>query len=311
MNRICLFLCLCLCVLSLNSCTKNESSEADPGTSIYATFYPLYIAAEWLVDGVSDVQVNCLVQPQDGCLRDYQLSDWDLALLSSADLILAGGRGLESFESVLYALGEDGPVVSSLLYNMDLRQQSGVNTQRDSLSHWLDVNPHIYMGIDGMREIVQRTANTLMMFDPENDQIYHDNLEKAQDNLDTLRKELTATLSHLKDEKVIVMNEALVYAADTYSLKVDLFYDRESGTSLYDADLDACMKALSRSEAKVVLIEKQAPQSFCEALEAAGYSVARMDILSTMQASEAKEGYFEAHRANAQAIINAFAKSAN
>lgn len=305
MKRLCLI--LVLCVILLSSCKKKEIPQDDTVTSIYATFYPLYTATEWLLNGVSDVQLNCLVQPQDGCIRDYQLSDWDLALLSSSDLIISGGRGLESFESVLYALGENGPAVSAVLYNMDLRRQPAVNTQNDSQSHWLDLNPHIYMSTDGMKEVATRIANTLVLFDPENEQIYKDNLDTAHTQLDELHAELTEKLSHLKDEKVIVMNEALIYAVDEYGLKADLFYDRESGTSLYDSDLDSCLNALKKSEAQVILIEKQAPRTFCEALEGAGFKLIRMDVLSTGRAANGSKGYFEAQRANVQAIIEAFA----
>lgn len=307
MKRFCLLLCVCIFAMFLTGCEKKDDMQSNAVTSIYATFYPLYAAAEWLVSGASDVQLNCLVQPQDGCLRAYQLSDWDLALLNSADLIIAGGCGLESFESVLYALGENGPAVSALLYNMDLRKQKGINTQIDSQSHWLDLNPHIYMTTDGMKEIARRIANSLTLFDPGNDSIYQKNLEDINHRLDMLHDEISEDLAHLKNKKVIVMNEALVYAVEEYGLDADLFYDRESGAGLYDADLKACLDTLKKSDAKVILIEKQAPQAFCEALEEAGYSLACIDILSSTRPANSSDGYFEAQKANVCAIIDAFA----
>ena len=56
-------------------------------------------------------------------MRDYALSDWDLSVVAyDADAVVLAGRGLESFESSLYALGEDGPAVitamtGAVLYN--------------------------------------------------------------------------------------------------------------------------------------------------------------------------------------------------
>lgn len=311
MKRMCRFLsvliCLCLLTSALVGCNKKEAPvEKNASSIIYATFYPLYAAVDWLTKDVPDVQVNCLVQPQDGCLRDYQLSDWDLALLSGADLVIAGGRGLESFESVLYALGEDGPAVSALLYNMELLEQRGVNTQEDTQSHWLDANPHIYMTAEGMAEIVRRVANTLILFDSENEALYHKNMDDALARLNVLRDELNANLAHLKNEKVIVMNEALVYAVNEYGLEAGLFYERESGATIDVADLEACLQALQESGAQVILIEKQAPQALCEALEGAGYRLARMDTLSTRRAADGSDGYFEAQRSNVQALLDAF-----
>ena len=64
-----------------------------------ATFYPFYALTALLVDGRPDAALSCLVQPQDGCLRDYALSDWDLYHAGRRQtLVVAGGRGLESFE---------------------------------------------------------------------------------------------------------------------------------------------------------------------------------------------------------------------
>ena len=80
---------------------------------VCATFPPFYALTALLTDGIDGLQLSCLVQPQDGCLRDYALSDWDLYTLASADIIIAGGRGLESFESTLQSLGAAGPVAVS------------------------------------------------------------------------------------------------------------------------------------------------------------------------------------------------------
>ena len=53
------------------------------------------------------------------------LSDWDAYLLQAADLVVAGGRGLESFESTLQSLGAAGPAVALTLYNTGLYGQDG------------------------------------------------------------------------------------------------------------------------------------------------------------------------------------------
>ena len=81
-------------MLALSACAPLVPEEASE-ISVYATFYPLYALTDALMDGVPNASLHCLVQPQDGCLRSYTLSDWDAALLaSSADAVIAGGRGL-------------------------------------------------------------------------------------------------------------------------------------------------------------------------------------------------------------------------
>ena len=313
MKRVCklfaVVLCLCLLLTLVSGCRKQENTPEDATISVFASFYPLYAAAHLVTENVPGVNLNCLVQPQDGCLRDYQLSDWDYALLQTSDLVIAGGRGLESFESLLYSMGESGPAVAFVLYNMELSEQRAVNTQTDSQSHWLDHNPHIYMQVDAMKEISQRIADSMILLDPDNEALYQANLKEANEKLEGLANEIQAVCSGLAGKKVIVMNEALVYAGKEYGLDVGLYYERESGEDLQDADLGTCLDTLGKSEAEVILIEKQAPQRLCEALQEAGYQIVRMDVLSTRRAAEGSAAYFEALRSNAQAVAVAFAEA--
>ena len=306
---VALILGACLLSGALTGCHLHAREEASPepeALSVYATFYPLYALTAMIADGVPDLQVNCLAQPMDGCLRSYSISDWDLALLmQSADAVISGGRGLEVFESKLYALGEDGPAIVSVLYNLELAAVKPDNETGED-SHWTDENPHIYMSIDGAIEIAQRIAANLTVLDPEYTDLYAENLENAKNRLESLRNDMHSLTSDLQGRMVIVMNEALVYVAQEYGLNVELCYARESGEGLYDRELEDCIELLSASDARVILLEKQAPETLCRALEEAGFRVAALDVLSTRRAGEGADGYFQAQMANASALAAAF-----
>lgn len=304
-----LVLCMILMAAVLSGCSSNqESSEQaeDEVLTVYAAFYPIYALADMIVQDVPGLSLNCLVQPQDGCLRDYMLSDWDLSLLANAaDTVLIGGRGLENFENLLYNLGEDGPGVTALMYNMEL--DSFNDATKDDESHWSGENPHIYMKTDGALALAERIAGSMRLMDAENSDIYEKNLAAAQAQLVALKAELQRETAHLKGKPVIVMNEALLYTAEEHSLEIEGVICRESGEALYDKALENCLKTLAGLQTKVILIEKQAPEAFCRTLEAAGYALARLDVLSTRTASDGGEGYFESMRANTAAICDAFA----
>ena len=310
-KSIALILGACLLAAALSGCglhAEEEVPQEPEALSVYATFYPIYALTALVADGVPDLQVNCLTQPMDGCLRSYSLSDWDLALLmQSADAVIAGGRGLEAFESTLYALGENGPAVTSVLYNLELATVKPANETGEE-SHWTDENPHIYMTIDGAIAIAERIAANLAVLDPKYGDLYDQNLQEAKNRLESLRIEMHEVAGGLQGQKVIVMNEALVYAAQEYGLDVELCYARESGEGIYDRDLEACIELLSTCDARVILLEKQAPEALRRALEEAGFRVAALDVLSTRRASEGAEGYFEAQLANARALAAAFSK---
>ena len=304
---ICTLLLLALC-LSLASCARenaaqNEQKQEAENISIFATFYPIYALTEMIAADVPGVRVSCLVQPQDGCMRDYQLSDWDLALLlRSANAVIAGGRGLESFDGTLTAFGEHGPAVSTLMYNMELAKVVAENVSQDTQSHWEDENPFIYMSVDGAIELCKRIVAHMSTLDPKYQQQYADNCKTAEAQLEALKVEMRARAGECAGMSVIVMNEALIYAARDFDLDIALCYARESGEDLEGADLESCLEALQSCSASVILLEKQAPAKLCAALEAAGYVLAKLDTMSTRPASECANGYYDAQRHNAEAI---------
>ena len=78
--------------------TKN-TDEADDILTVVTSFYPMYIAALNIVDGVEGVRLENLSEPQTGCLHDFQLTPEDMKLLSTADVFVINGGGIESFMS--------------------------------------------------------------------------------------------------------------------------------------------------------------------------------------------------------------------
>ncbi len=295
-------------VLALSGC--RPLVQTPPQTiSIYATFYPIYALTDAVMQGIPNARLHCLVQPQDGCLRDYRLSDWDARLLASADGVVSGGRGLESFEDTLFSWGEDGPVISAVLYNLELYNNGKKTSDAEQESHSAGENPHLYMSVDGAKSIVESISAMLVAMDPEYGAKYAENTDAALLELQALDDRTHEIMAPYADRQVILMNEALVYCAQDYRLEIADWIDRESGEGLYDEALSACIGRMNEAGAKVVLIERQAPQRLVEALESAGFRVARLNILSTGREGQGFDTYIQAQLENAEAIKNAFVRA--
>lgn len=303
--KYCVIGLLTVALLSLTACQPlvEEGSES---IAVYATFYPIYALTEAVMRDVPDAELHCLVQPQDGCLRSYQLSDWDVRLLSSADAIICGGRGLESFEGALFQW-EGGPAVSAVLYNMALMEGTGDSDREDS--HLEGVNPHLYMSTAGAGEMVEAIATSLMALDPRYADQYLENEETAEAQLEACRAEMRTAVGETAGKAVVLMNEALNYLADELGLSVADQIDRESGESMDGDELTQCLDRLEKSGSRVILIEKQAPAGLMNALREAGFSVAPIDIFSTHRQGEGFETYLETQLDNARAIARAFEDS--
>ena len=308
MCRIALFLLLLAALALTMSACAPLVEEAPQELQIYATFYPFYALTALLTEDIEGLRLSCLVQPQDGCLRDYALSDWDLYLLSGADMVIAGGRGLESFESTLQSLGSSGPVVALTLYNTELYGQGEEAADGEEDDHFTGANPHLYMGIDGAKYILEGAASALAELYPQHAEAVFSNMQAGEERLDALETQMRSVAADAEGGRVIIMNEALVYTAEELGLEIAGSYARESGQPLYEGDVEDCLEQLAAMDARVALVEKQAPPSLTETLEAAGYIVARLDVLSTCRADMGAEGYFAAQEENARAVAEAFAR---
>ena len=112
-----------------------ENSDSDGITSVLASFYPVYITAENLLAGINDVTLSNLSEPQTGCLHDYTLTPEDMKQLSSSDIFVINGGGIEAF---LPDVAANYPSVKIIDTGSTLSDPGG---------YPIDSNPHYWMSI--------------------------------------------------------------------------------------------------------------------------------------------------------------------
>lgn len=290
-------LLLCLTLL-LSGCSSPTQNDAEKELTIYASFYPVYALTASIVSGVPGLRLHQLVQPQDGCLRNYTLSDWDLYTASNADALILAGSGLESFADTFSSLGENGPAVARVMGALVLR------TEEWGSEHFSGVNPWLFLSVEGARQLSEAIAANLLELDPLCEELYLSNLHSADERLCALKAEMADILAGASLETpVAVLHEGLFYLAEEWSLNVVTAAERESGDTLSAEGFET----LSQSGARVVLIEKQAPEALVEQLTENGLRVARIDTLSTGNEAMGADGYYTAMKNNARALKAALA----
>ncbi len=270
-------------------------------TRVMTTFYPLYALAVNIVKDVPALTLSNLVQPQTGCPRDYQLSDWDAALIAGQDALIIGGRGLEAFESALTG-AESGPAVLTVLGGLALHNGGADNEES---SHLKGDNPWLFLSVPGAMEMAVSMASGMARLDERFAEAYMANLREYLPRLENLADDMEHALSRAPSRPVAVIHEGLGYLARQLGMDVVCEYPREPGTEQTGNDLYDLLAALEKSGAEVVLIERHAPGSLVAALEAAGYAVARLDTLMTHTADGDLEAYERAMLANAEEIARA------
>ena len=306
MRRFLLMLAAALIALPLSGCQKLVADEANPAQTIYASLPPVYALARPILNGAPGITLKCLVQPQDGCLRNYELSDWDEALLSGADAVILAGRGFESFES---QLSEGSIAVVGAMDGLTLINNGSVAPEGDESDHFDDENPWAYLSVAQAREMCTVITAGMIALDPDYEALYEENYAHFDAELEALETRVEELILAAPEESVAVAHEGLFYLTDELGLSVAAVIRREPGSELSDNELKEAFASLKESGARVILIESQAPQSLRDALTNAGYQLALIDTLSTHAPGDL-EDYIKTMDKNAQALADALARAA-
>lgn len=306
-KKICVFLIAILPALILSGCAPVVNEDDIPEKfNIYASFLPAYMLSDMIIDDIPGMNLHLLIQPQDGCMRNYVLSDWDQYVLMNADAAILIGNGFESFESAVMNMGENGPGVISASSSLVLDSSGTGDTDE---SHLNGANPWLFLSADGGLSLIEAIAANMIALDPDYEAKYIENLNDAFSRFEELQKEIEAVSENIDTQKrVALAHEGLIYAAKDFGLNVALRIDRESGEYPDETFLQDMLSKLNEANAEVVLIEKQAPNALAEALKTAGYQVVCIDTLSSGTPQDASEAYFERMMENVRAIEAAFGK---
>ena len=88
-----------LTTIYVNNTQSNEAKIDNDEVKIVTSFYPMYVATENIIAGIDGVSLTNLSEPQTGCLHDFQMTPADMKLLSTADVFVINGGGIEGFMS--------------------------------------------------------------------------------------------------------------------------------------------------------------------------------------------------------------------
>ena len=137
--------------------------------TVVTSFYPIWLMALNLTQGISEVNVRNLAAPTTGCLHDYQLQMADIKALSEADIFLVNGAGMENF--LLKVAGDlpDLPIIEASagigLLGEGEAVEIGEGEESEGNSHiWLDPSRAIRMAenlADGLCELFPEYSETI------------------------------------------------------------------------------------------------------------------------------------------------------
>ncbi len=231
---------LLILILALPCAASGEASR-----QVVTSFYPIYLFALNLLDGIEDVSVTNLAAPDTGCLHDYQLQTGDMKVLAKADAFLINGAGMEGYLDGVFEAFPALPVVDASR-GVTLLEDCSAH-DHDSHEHEHAYNAHIWLDAENAILMVTNLADGLMAALPHHADAIAANRDAYIARLAALDAELTAALATIPRKDIITFHEAFPYFAHAYGLNVAAVINRDPDDALSPrqlADLCKTVKAL-------------------------------------------------------------------
>lgn len=297
-------------------------AEGAAEKKVMTSFYPLYIFASNLLEGVPGVKLQNLTHPSTGCLHDYQLLTSDLRSLSDADLLIINGGGMESF---LETLTQQFPAlkVADSSKGIALIPAEELLEEHDGEAHGNDGEDHDHEGADHDHEHDHGEYNAHIWLDPRNAILMSYNMAAAltelmpehaeqinrnllayDQRLEALDEELQLALMPLLRREIVTFHEAFPYFARAYGLNVVAVLALEPEESLSPAMLSELVARVKQHNNPPLFTEPQYEDRAARAVaQETGAKVYELDPIVTGEGS--LDAYEAGMRKNAQVLIEA------
>ena len=201
-----------------------KTQDIEDNFLLVTSFYPMYILAQNITEGVDGISVSNLTQNQIGCLHDYQLTSKDMKLLSNADAFLINGAGMELFIDKVIEQLTELPMIEashgiSLLEGIEHHHSHGEQEALEE-EHEHSQNGHVWMDMERYQMQISTAVEQLKELLPEK----AEQLTMAGNHYQAKIQGLLEQVEVLKQQTyglpVVVFHEAFAYLAEVLDMEV-------------------------------------------------------------------------------------------
>lgn len=222
--------------------------------TVVTSFYPVYIAAMNVIGDAENVRLENLSEPQTGCLHDFQLTPEDMKLLSTADVFIVNGGGIETFMKDVASAYPELVIVEACEFV-------------ELLSDGDETNAHAWLGVSGYRDMVQGIAEGLASADSMHEPLYRKNAAKYDDKLEKLQEKQQDVIRKLSGKNVVLFHEAFDYIAQDYGMNVSCVLDLDEERPVSAGEVSGVLSAVRDENANLILAEELYGKGVAEAVQ--------------------------------------------
>ena len=291
--------------------SKNNEIKKEDEFVVVTSFYPMYIAAMNVIDDIEGVTLKNLSEPQTGCLHDFQLTPEDMKLLSTADVFLINGGGIESF---MEDIAESYPNLTIVEACEGIELLHGGHEHEDEEEHIHEedehedeLNAHAWMSIDLYRKQIENITEGLAKADSSHANLYQKNTNRYDEKLMELEKLQQEVKKQTVGQEVILFHCAYDYVANDLELPIAFCMDLDEERQVSAKEVADVVDVIHEHQVSYIFAEQLYSESMCKMIQnETDVNVVYLDPLT--RGSYEKDSYINGMEHNLMLIKNAFSK---
>lgn len=285
--------------------SQNQPAE-DEDFVVVTSFYPMYIATMNVVGDTEGVTLKNLSEPQTGCLHDFQLTPADMKLLSTADVFVINGGGIESFMEEIAAQYPDLVVIEACDgIELLCETEAHGHEHEAEVEQSNDINAHAWMSVSAYRKQVENIADGLASIAPEYAESFLANAGAYDGKLEALQVEQENLLTLTQGTEVIMFHCAYDYVAEDLGLEVAFCMDLDEERQVSAGEVAEVLEVIENHGVKYIFAEELYGASMCEMIQKeADVEVIYLDPLN--RGEYTADSYIEGMKNNLKLIGEAF-----
>ena len=269
---------------------RSKAEEYTASIKIVTSFYPMYIIAENITDGASNIELVNMADVNVGCLHDYTLTTEDMKKVEDADVFITNGLGMENFlEKVINA-------------NANMKIIDSSKNIENTISHKEETNAHIWTNTEKYIQQIQNIKDGLQEADSANREVYEANANQYIQEIENLKEEYAEKLQALEGRKAINLNEAFEYLGQELGMEMTTIETDHEESTLSAEMLRTIIDNMKEQDIEMIIVAKEDNKTNAETI--ANETGAKIyELNSGLTGELEKEAYLTAMEENWKILL--------
>ena len=321
-----LLLCL-VTIISLSACSNNEAKTSTPEKTteskvkVSVTFNAMKEFAEAV--GRDKIEVSTII-PDGAEAHDFEPKAQDLAALSSTEIFVYSGLGMESWvDEAIQSVNNPNLIIVNASEGADIIiRESSSDEHEDEDEHEESeheheddehdehdhgkYDPHLWLGLKEAQIQAKNIKDALINVDPDNKDYYEKNFDEFTSQLEGLYNEYKEKFQSVNKKSFVTGHAAFGYLCRDFGLVQnsvrDIFADGEPSAQQLAKLVEYCRD----NNVTTIFAEEMASPAVSETL--ANEVGAKVETIYTMESNEDNKTYLERMTENLEKIYDSLSK---